>query len=92
MEKIDILFIAFVIFVIITSCYICYLKAGINFLLEKVAEHHHVIEVFIDAQHKINDAQHKINDAQIKINTNIKELAEKLCMKNSSTGGEKQSN
>lgn len=85
MEKIDILFIAFVIFVIITSCYICYLKAGINFLLEKVAEHHHVIEVFIDAQHKINDAQ-------IKINTNIEELAEKLYMKNSSTGGVKQSN
>lgn len=82
MEKVDVLFIAFVIFVIIISCYIVYLKAGINFLLEKVAEHHHVIEVFIDSQDKINDAQNEFN-------TSVRKLAEKLCMKNSSTGGEK---
>ena len=85
MEKIDILASAFVIFVIIVSCYICYLKAGINFLCEKVAEHHHVIEVFIDSQDRINDAQNEFN-------TSIRKLAEKLCMKNSSTGGVKQSN
>lgn len=82
MEKVDVLFIAFVIFVIIISGYIIYLKAGINFLLEKVAEHHHVIEVFIDSQDKINDAQNEFN-------TSVRKLAEKLCMKNSSTGGEK---
>ena len=82
MEKVDVLFIAFVIFVIIISCYIVYLKAGINFLLEKVAEHHNVIEVFIDSQDKINDAQNEFN-------TSVRKLAEKLCMKNSSTGGEK---
>lgn len=82
MEKVDVLFIAFVILVIIISGYIIYLKAGINFLLEKVAEHHHVIEVFIDSQDKINDAQNEFN-------TSVRKLAEKLCMKNSSTGGEK---
>ena len=85
MEKIDILFIGFAIYVIIASCYIAYLKAGINFLLEKVAKHRLVIEEFIDAQDKINDAQNKFN-------TSVRKLAETLCTKNSSTGGGKQSN
>lgn len=85
MEKVDVLFIAFVILVIIISGYIIYLKAGINFLLEKVAEQHHVIEMLIDAQYKINNAQEEFN-------TSARKLMEKLCNKNSSTGGVKQSN
>lgn len=55
MEKIDILFIAFVIFVIITSCYICYLKAGINFLCETLAKHQIAMNELLEAmQNQVN--------------------------------------
>lgn len=85
MEKVDILCLAFVIFIIINSIYIVYLKCGIKFILDKLAEHHHVIEVFLDVQDKINNSQNEFNTA-------VRELAEKLCNENSSTGGKKQSN
>ena len=90
MEKIDVLFIAFVIFVIIISCYIIYLKAGINFLCENLAKHQVVMDNLLDVmmrQANINDAQKEINDIitkALKINN--------INLNDSSTGGEKQSN
>lgn len=69
MEKIDVLFIAFVIFGIIVSCYIIYLNAGINFLLEKVAECRKDMCELIKIQQNIATNQNKINEAQDKINT-----------------------
>lgn len=88
MEKIDVLFIAFVIFVIIVSCYIVYLKAGINFLLDTLVKHRTVIEKILEME----EAQHKINTAQDEYNTNIRKLLDILIHSSSPTGGEKQSN
>jgi hypothetical protein len=93
MEKIDILFLAFAIFVIITSCYICYLKAGINFLCENLAKHQVVMSELLEAMERqvnINDTQGEINkiicdELKIKIKYNIN-------LDDSSTGGGKQSN
>ena len=90
MEKIDILALAFVIFVIIVSCYICYLKVGINFLCENLAKHQVVMNKLIEVvqrQVNINDIQGKINKIifdKLKINYNIN-------LDDSSTGGRKQS-
>ena len=58
MEKIDILALAFVIFVIIVSCYICYLKAGINFLCETLAKHQVVMNELLEVMQR----QVNIND------------------------------
>ena len=87
MEKIDVLFIAFVIFVIIISAYIVYLKAGINFLCETLAKHRVAMDEILTAlnhQANINTEQGEINEIiykTLKIN-NIK-------LDNSSTGGKK---
>lgn len=88
MEKIDVLFIAFVIFVIIISGYIVYLKAGINFLLDTLVKHRTVIEKILEME----EGQHKINTAQDEYNTNIRKLLDILIHSSSPTGGEKQSN
>ena len=69
MEKIDVLFIAFVIFGIIVSCYIIYLNTGIKFLLEKVAECRNDLYELVKIQQNIATSQNKINKAQDKINT-----------------------
>lgn len=64
MEKIDILFAAFVIFVIIISCYIAYLKTGINFLCETLAKHEVAMNELLEAMEKqvsINSKQGEIN-------------------------------
>ena len=64
MEKIDILFTAFVIFVIIISCYIAYLKTGINFLCETLAKHEVAMNELLEAMEKqvnINNTQGEIN-------------------------------
>ena len=85
MEKVDVLFIAFVIFVIIISGYIIYLKAGINFLCETLAKHHAGLEELVKAM----EAQSSINEKQVEINKEIaKALGEVV---NSPTGGVKQS-
>lgn len=90
MEKIDILFTAFVIFVIIISCYIAYLKTGINFLCETLAKHQIVMNELIEAmqnQVNINTEQGEINKIiydKSKINHNKLDA--------SSTGCQKQSN
>ena len=92
MEKIDILALSFGIFVIIISCYICYLKAGINFLVEELVKHHIILEKLLEsseAQNKINTAQYEINAAQDKYNTTINQLLTKLINGSSPTGGEK---
>lgn len=87
MEKIDILFIAFVIFVIIVSCYIVYLKAGINFLCETLAKHQIVMDNLLDVMNRqvtINTEQGEINKIilkALKINS--------VNLDDSSTGGEK---
>lgn len=83
MEKIDILFTAFVIFVVIISCYITYLKIGVNFLVEELAKHHVCLEKLSEAmQHQVD-----VNEKQTEIN---KLLSEQLSY--SPTGGGKQSN
>ena len=90
MEKIDILFAAFVIFVIIISCYIAYLKTGINFLCETLAKHQIAMNELLEAmqnQGNINTKQGEINKIiydELKINHNK--------LYDSSTGGGKQSN
>ena len=64
MEMIDILFAAFVIFVIIISCYIAYLKTGINFLCETLAKHEVAMNELLEAMEKqvnINNTQGEIN-------------------------------
>ena len=87
MEKVDVLFIAFVIFVIIISGYIIYLKAGINFLCETLANHRAVINELLEVmEHQVH-----INNTQGEIN---KVFCDKLNINNinlddSSTGGEK---
>lgn len=91
MEKIDILFIAFVVFVIIVSCYIAYLKAGINFLCDTLAKHESAIDGLADCmmhQANINDNQREIDKIvfdKLKINYSIN-------LDDSPTGGVKQSN
>ena len=76
MEKIDILFTAFVIFVIIISCYIAYLKTGINFLCETLAKHQLAMNELLEAmqnQGNINTKQGEINKIiydELKINHN----------------------
>lgn len=91
MEKIDILALAFAIFVIIVSCYICYLKVGINFLCETLAKHQAVMNELLEVMQRqvnINDTQGEINKIvfdRLKINYNIN-------LGDSSTGGGKQSN
>ena len=76
MEKIDILFAAFVIFVIIISCYIDYLKTGINFLCETLAKHQIAMNELLEAmqnQVDINTKQGEINKIiydELKINNN----------------------
>lgn len=87
MEKVDVLFIAFVIFVIIISGYIIYLKAGINFLCETLAKHqvamNDLLEV-MERQVHINETQGDINKLvfdKLKINN--------INLDDSSTGGEK---
>ena len=91
MEKIDILFTAFAIFVIIISCYIAYLKTGINFLCETLAKHQLAMNEILEAmqnQVNINNTQGEINKIvfdKLKINYNIN-------LDDSSTGGGKQSN
>ena len=87
MEKIDILFAAFVIFVIIISCYIAYLKTGINFLCETLAKHQLAMNELLEAmqnQVNINSKQGEINKIiydELKINHNK--------LYDSSTGGVK---
>lgn len=87
MEKVDVLFIAFVIFVIIISCYIVYLKAGINFLCETLAKHRATMNELLEVmEHQVH-----INNTQGEIN---KVFCDKLNINNinlddSSTGGEK---
>lgn len=83
MEKIDILFIAFVIFVIIVSCYIVYLRAGVNFLLEMLAKHHAGLEELLKAMEK----QSTINEMQSEVNKDISKILNEVC--NSSTGSVK---
>ena len=76
MEKVDVLFIAFVIFVIIISGYIIYLKAGINFLCETLAKHQIAMNELLEAmqnQGNINNTQGEINKIiydELKINHN----------------------
>ena len=86
MEKIDVLFIAFVMFVTITSLYIAYLKAGVNFLTEMLAKQQVGLEELLKAM----NVQSGINEKQTEINKEIaKALGEVV---NSPTGGVKQSN
>ena len=87
MEKVDVLFIAFVIFVIIISSYIIYLKAGINFLCDTLAKH----QVAMNGLLEVIERQAHINETQGEIN---KLVFDKLKMNNinlddSPTGGEK---
>lgn len=83
MEQIDVLFIAFVIFVIISSLYIAYLKAGINFLMEMLAKQQRGLEELLKAM----EVQSSINEKQGEINKDIaKALGEVI---NSPTGGVK---
>lgn len=87
MEKINVLAIAFIIFVIIISCYITYLKAGINFLCETLAKHQVAMNELLDAMnHQVN-----INNTQAEINkmicNNLK--INNINLDNSSTGGKK---
>lgn len=96
MEKIDVLAAGFVITTIILGCYIVYLKAGIDFLLEKVAECRNDVYELIKIQQNIAESQNKINKAQDKINThqsnfnnNVSKLIDVLNKEMSSTGGEK---
>ena len=88
MEKIDILFTAFAIFVIIISCYICYLKVGINFLCETLAKHHVCLEKMLENA----EIQNRINTAQDEYNTAVRELLRKWSEDSSPTGGVEQSN
>lgn len=87
MEKVDVLFIAFVIFVIIISGYIIYLKAGINFLCGTLAKHQAAMnELLAVMEHQVH-----INNTQGEIN---KVFCDKLKINNinlddSPTGGEK---
>ena len=90
MEKINVLAIAFIIFVFIISCYIVYLKVGINFLCETLAKHKIVIDGLIDAMNRqinINATQSEIDKIvlnKLKIND--------INLDDFPTGGEKQSN
>ena len=86
MEQIDVLFIAFVIFVIITSLYISYLKAGVNFLIEMLAKQQAGLEELV----KAIEVQAGINKKQVEINKDIAKALDKVV--NFPTGGVKQSN
>lgn len=88
MEKIDILALAFVIVIAIYSCYIAYLKTGINFLVEELAKHHVILEKMLEN----SEAQNKINAAQDEYNTIVRKLLNELIHGSSSTGGGKLSN
>lgn len=90
MEKVDILFIGFAIYVFIASCYIAYLKTGINFLCETLAKHQVVMDEFVS----LMERQVNINNGQIEINKIISKRLniDDINLNNSSTGGKKQSN
>lgn len=99
MEKTDVLAIAFIVFAIIISCYILYLKAGIDFLLEKIAECRNDINDLvkieqdnIKSQNKINEAQAKINKTQNDFNKYVSKFIDIVNKEISSTGGKKQPN